>query len=130
MRLKQWEMKVAHGVAPINADDKTDNKALLDGRIFFSSKQSYPAMVFSTIKYEPRKEEAMRRRKKIEEMGGGGRMYFAIENRDWRGTSYRSITFEIEGELKVAKKQVRRRPTSPLHSHFILTRLSSPTSPP
>ncbi|GMH82201.1 hypothetical protein TL16_g09180 [Triparma laevis f. inornata] len=105
VRLKQWEMKVAHGVAPINADDKTDNKALLDGRIFFSSKQSYPAMVFSTIKYEPRKEEAMRRRKKIEEMGGGGRMYFAIENRDWRGTSYRSITFEIEGELKVAKKQ-------------------------
>ena len=34
--------------------------ALLDGRIFFTSRTSYPVAVFSTIKYEPKKEELLR----------------------------------------------------------------------
>ena len=66
-------------------------------------------MVFSTIKYAPRKEASLRRLRKIEELGGGGRMYFQTEGRDWRGTSYRSIVFDMETEVRVAKRQVRTR---------------------
>ena len=88
--VREWEMKVAwHGVvgknAPVRHDhhsDGRDKKALLDGRVFFSSKKSYPMAVFSCIKYEPQKEEAARRRKKLEELGGGGTQ-FVLPERDW-----------------------------------------------
>lgn len=89
--VREWEMKVAwHGVAgksappTHNESHHNDNtkKALLDGRVFFSSKKSYPMAVFSCIKYEPQKEEAARRRKKLEELGGGGTQ-FVLPERDW-----------------------------------------------
>ncbi len=102
--VREWEIKVAwHGIEnrdgsaqledkhrhrhyhhhdqPHHPNLKT-RKALLDGRVFFSSKKSYPIMVFSTIKYEPQKEEAARRRKKLEELGGGGTQ-FVLPERDW-----------------------------------------------
>ena len=82
--IKQWETKVAHGISI------SDNKGLLDGRSFLSSKNSYPLGVFSIIKYEPRKEEAARRRKKLEALGGGGTQ-FVVPSRDWRGISYRAL---------------------------------------
>lgn len=89
--VREWEMKVAwHGVVQENVpgrhyhhtDDTRDKRALLDGRVFFSSKKSYPISVFSCIKYEPQKEEAARRRKKLEELGGGGTQ-FVLPERDW-----------------------------------------------
>ena len=33
-------------------------------------------------------------------------MYFQTEGRDWRGTSYRSIVFDMATEVRVAKRQV------------------------
>jgi hypothetical protein len=86
--VREWEMKVAwHGVPeesikpPYNSH-QGDKKALLDARVFFSAKKSYPMAVFSCIKYEPQKEEAARRRKKLEELGGGGTQ-FVLPERDW-----------------------------------------------
>ena len=105
--MKHWEMKVAHGIIK-TADPSHHNQALIDGRLFFASKQAYPMGVFSVLKYEPRKEEAMRRRRKLEEMGGGGRMYFATEGRDWRGTSYRSIILSQVSEEKVRSGEEER----------------------
>ena len=122
--LKQWEMKLANGITIPSKSEaalssslsnsklppKPDQHAppnvlpLLDGRMFFSSAQSYPCSVFSVIKYSQRKEEAMRRRRKLEEMGGGGRMYFATEGRDWRGTSYRSIIFSQDAIDEIRRK--------------------------
>ena len=102
------EMKVAHGIIT-TADPSHSSQALIDGRLFFASKQSYPTGVFSVVKYEPKKEEAMRRRRKLEEMGGGGRMYFATEGRDWRGTSYRSIIFSLVSEEKVKAQKKREK---------------------
>ena len=100
--VREWEMKVAwHGInvaqhpqyASLNTANNTSaekKKALLDSRVFFSSKKSYPMAVFSCIKYEPQKEEAARRRKKLEELGGGGTQ-FVLPERDWRGISYRAL---------------------------------------
>lgn len=82
--VREWELRVAHGVG------KANHNSLLDGRVFFSSRGSYPAGVFSVIKYEPKKEEAARRRKKLEELGGGGTQ-FVMPQRDWRGISYYSL---------------------------------------
>jgi hypothetical protein len=88
--VREWEMKVAwHGIpekrtqpAHHQKSHQSDKKALLDGRVFFSAKKSYPMAVFSVIKYEPQKEEAARRRKKLEELGGGGTQ-FVLPERDW-----------------------------------------------
>ena len=77
--VREWEIKVAwHGVTVEGAN----SNALLDARVFFSAKKSYPVAIFSTIKYEPQKEAAARRRKKLEELGGGG-MQFVLPERDW-----------------------------------------------
>ena len=79
--LREWEMSVAwHGVQSPYGD--STKRAILDGRVFFSGKLSYPMSVFSCIKYEPQKEEAARRRKKLEELGGGGTQ-FVLPERDW-----------------------------------------------
>ena len=56
-----------------------------------SAKESYPMMVFSLLRYEPKKEEAARRRKKLEERGGGGTQFFIMPSRDWRGISFRAL---------------------------------------
>jgi hypothetical protein len=94
--VREWEIRVAYGAPQqgakqgpsqpqgMNAEDHTTSlrQALLDGRVFFSTKKSYPVAVFSTIKYEPKKEETLRRRKQLEELGGGGTQ-FVLPERDW-----------------------------------------------
>eukprot|EP00577_Skeletonema_sp_RCC1716_P001578 CAMPEP_0113425518 /NCGR_PEP_ID=MMETSP0013_2-20120614/30215_1 /TAXON_ID=2843 ORGANISM="Skeletonema costatum, Strain 1716" /NCGR_SAMPLE_ID=MMETSP0013_2 /ASSEMBLY_ACC=CAM_ASM_000158 /LENGTH=897 /DNA_ID=CAMNT_0000313691 /DNA_START=37 /DNA_END=2727 /DNA_ORIENTATION=+ /assembly_acc=CAM_ASM_000158 len=87
--VREWEIKVAwHGITGEGAENSSN--ALLDARVFFSAKKSYPVAIFSTIKYEPQKEAAARRRKKLEELGGGGTQ-FVLPERDWRGISYRAL---------------------------------------
>jgi hypothetical protein len=100
---REWELQVAHGIRGSSTNmiagpargsrGETKNQVhppMLDGRLFFSAGGSYPAEVFSIIKYEPRKEEAARRRQKLEARGGGGSQ-FIMPARDWRGISYRSL---------------------------------------
>ncbi len=78
--IREWEIKVAwHG---ISGEQNNSSNALLDARVFCSARKSYPVAVFSTIKYEPQKEAAERRRKKLEELGGGGTQ-FVLPERDW-----------------------------------------------
>ena len=76
-QMREWECQVV-------AQD------VLSGRMFFSAKDNYPVSVFSVIKYEPKREEAARRRQKLEARGGGGTQ-FVVPARDWRGTSYRAL---------------------------------------
>lgn len=79
--VREWEIQVAwDGISNEGTEDSSN--ALLDARVFFSAKKSYPVAVFSTIKYEPQKEAAARRRKKLEELGGGGTQ-FVLPERDW-----------------------------------------------
>lgn len=80
--IREWELRVAHGLQ----DDQTNG--MLDGRVFFSSRDNYPVGVFSVVRYEPKREEAARRRKKLEARGGGGTQ-FIVPERDWR--TYSSI---------------------------------------
>ena len=88
--VREWEIRVAYGQGGEKHSNTSQRNALLDGRCFFSTKKSYPIAVFSTIKYEPKKEETMRRRKMLEELGGGGTQ-FILPERDWRGISYRAL---------------------------------------
>jgi hypothetical protein len=81
--VREWEIRVTYG----NGGGKGRGGggrggALLDGRVFFATRMSYPVAVFSTIKYEPKKEETLRRRKQLEELGGGGTQ-FVLPERDW-----------------------------------------------
>eukprot|EP00980_Cylindrotheca_fusiformis_P030421 scaffold24797_cov142-Cylindrotheca_fusiformis.AAC.1 len=95
---REWELEVAHGIGLSSATPKDKNPKnqkqshppMLDGRMFFSASESYPTGVFSIIRYEPRKEEAARRRQKLEARGGGGTQ-FIMPTRDWRGISYRAL---------------------------------------
>jgi len=89
--VKECEVRVAYGAQQdpphylkiaSDSSTKTARNALLDGRVFFSTKKSYPVAVFSTIKYEPKKEATLRRRKQLEELGGGGTQ-FVLPERDW-----------------------------------------------
>eukprot|EP00934_Nitzschia_sp_Nitz4_P008187 Nitzschia sp. Nitz4//scaffold10_size219509//137407//140157//NITZ4_001441-RA/size219509-processed-gene-0.85-mRNA-1//1//CDS//3329532959//8177//frame0 len=101
---REWESKVAHGIGTVpNAGGKTPavkspiapqkqtHPPMLDGRLFFSAGGSYPLQVFSMLRYEPKKEEAIRRRQKLEARGGGGTQFFIMPARDWRGISYRAL---------------------------------------
>jgi len=104
---REWEVRVAHGLknhhlnhqqqqqqqqqSQLSPQEKRHNNPLLDGRMYFSAKESYPVMVFSLLRYEPKKEEAIRLRKKLEERGGGGTQFFIMPPRDWRGISFRSL---------------------------------------
>lgn len=74
--IREWELQVAHGLQ----GEKSDG--LLDGRVFFSSKENYPISIFSVIRYEPKREEAARLRQKLEARGGGGTQ-FNVPERDW-----------------------------------------------
>ena len=94
---KEWEMDMIR-----------KGSGLLDGRIFFSNMSSYPVSVFSIIKYDPQNEEAFRRRKKMEALGGGGTQ-FAIPSRDWRGVSYRMLLPRRERKNKVFNRQLEKR---------------------
>lgn len=99
--VREWEIRVAYGTPQQGAKQRVSHhqglidknhttssrQALLDGRVFFSTKKSYPVAVFSTIKYEPKKEETLRRRKQLEELGGGGTQ-FVLPERDWSELSH------------------------------------------
>ena len=114
--IREWELRVAHGIASTKKLPKQDQpsqslqprqpvlpppqmplggpgneKPMLDGRMFFSASGSYPMGVYSLIRYEPKKEEAIRMRKKLEALGGGGTQFFVMPERDWRGISYRAL---------------------------------------
>mmetsp|Transcript_26400 Transcript_26400/g.55147 ORF Transcript_26400/g.55147 Transcript_26400/m.55147 type:complete len:602 (-) Transcript_26400:1536-3341(-) len=106
--VKECEVRVAYGAQQdpphylkiaSDSSTKTARNALLDGRVFFSTKKSYPVAVFSTIKYEPKKEATLRRRKQLEELGGGGTQ-FVLPERDWRGISYRALLPQEEKQNK------------------------------
>ncbi|KAL3922203.1 MAG: hypothetical protein SGILL_002330 [Bacillariaceae sp.] len=96
---RQWELEMAHGILPGNTtnsnrpqrQEQIKQLPLLDGRMFFSAKESYPMQVFSVLRYEPKREEAARRRQKLEERGGGGTQFFILPSRDWRGISYGAL---------------------------------------
>jgi hypothetical protein len=82
--IREWERQTAHGL------HASSHPPLLDGRLFFSASGSYPISVFSVVRYEPRREQAEFRRKKLESLGGGGSQ-FVMPTRDWRGISYRVL---------------------------------------
>ena len=82
--IREWERQTAHGL------QKSSHPPLLDGRLFFSASGSYPLSVFSLVRYEPRREQAEFRRRKLESLGGGGSQ-FVMPTRDWRGISYRVL---------------------------------------
>jgi hypothetical protein len=63
--------------------------------------------IFSLIRYEPKREEAARRRQKLEELGGGGSQ-FVIPERDWRGTSYRALLPRVEQKNKSFHRLLHR----------------------
>lgn len=100
---REWEIKIAHGIGndannkgPLRNTRKVSQQQqmappMLDGRLFFSAAESYPLQVFSMLRYEPKKEEAIRRRQKLEARGGGGTQFFIMPVRDWRGISYRAL---------------------------------------
>ncbi|KAL9181285.1 hypothetical protein ACHAXT_010090 [Thalassiosira profunda] len=96
--VREWEIRTAYGERQ-SARNETRQTGLLDGRAFFSTKRSYPVGVFSLIKYEPKKEETLRRRKQLEELGGGGQI-FVLPERDWRGISYRALLPQAEKPSK------------------------------
>jgi len=105
--LREWELQTAHGLVD-------SRPPMLDGRLFFSADGSYPVSVFSLIRYEPRKEEAAMRRRKLERSGGGGSQ-FVIPARDWRGISYKALLPRVENDSKAFNRFLRRESTQ-LHS--------------
>ncbi|KAL7547069.1 hypothetical protein ACHAWF_010386 [Thalassiosira exigua] len=115
--VREWEIGVAYGAQQDRkqlGNNVTPRNSLLDGRLFFSTRRSYPVAVFSTIKYEPKKEETLRRRKQLEELGGGGTR-FVLPERDWRGISHRSLLPQGEKQSKQGKafNRLLRGNTSP-----------------
>jgi len=131
--VKECEVRVAYGAQQdpphylnIESDSNTSTRnALLDGRVFFSTKRSYPVAVFSTIKYEPKKEETLRRRKQLEELGGGGTQ-FVLPERDWRGISYRALLPHKEEKQNKAFNRLLGGNTSPTEKR---PKKSKPTPP-
>lgn len=83
-------------------------QGLLDGRIFFSGQSSYPLGVFSVIKYDPKNEEEIRRRQRLEAQGKGG-AEFIMETRDWRGVSYRQLLPRKNKQKNTAFSQILER---------------------
>ena len=111
--MREWEIKVAYG-KKVGSGEGCN--ALLDGRIFFASRTSYPVAVFSTIKYEPKKEETLRKQKQLEELGGGGTQ-FVLPERDWRGISYRALLPQKEKQNRAFNRLIGKRVDTPEKSH-------------
>ena len=115
--MRQWEMKVAHGLFSATAGDgqpadpTKPQSALLEGRVFFAADKTYPMAVFSVLKYCFTKEASKKERRKVELEGGGGTT-FETPSRDWRGTSYRAIIFKEKAfgtAEDMRARRVRRR---------------------
>ena len=115
--IREWELRVAHGIGSAKklshqsqhqsqqpshqtslGGPANNAKPMLDGRMFFSASGSYPMGVYSLIRYEPKKEEAIRMRKRLEALGGGGTQFFVMPERDWRGISYRALLISYDGD--------------------------------
>lgn len=94
---KEWERSMVHSIG--------DSTNILDGRSFLSSKLSYPVGIFSIIKYDQKNEEEIRRRQKLEALGGGGSQ-FVIPSRDWRGVSYRYLFPRRQKKNKVFNRHM------------------------
>jgi len=99
--VREWEQQMVSSVpnAGGNNESGKQSTSILDGRVFFSGMSSYPMAVFSVIKYEPKKEEEIIRRRKLEALGGGGSQ-FVMPSRDWRGISYRYLLPRTEKKNK------------------------------
>jgi hypothetical protein len=106
--LKTRHRTVARKAAEIDWEKSMKGTGLQEGRIFFSSSNSYPVQVFSIIKYDPKNEEEIRRRQKLEALGGGGTQ-FVLPSRDWRGVSYRALLPRREKKSKSFNRQIEKR---------------------
>ena len=109
---REWELRTAHGLGRSHhhslSPQEKRNPPLLDGRMYMSSKESYPIMVFSLLRYEPKREETLRLRKKLEARGGGGTQFFIMPLRDWRGISFRSLLPEAKKSQQHGRDHVER----------------------
>jgi hypothetical protein len=124
--VREWEMKVAwHGVTAEGAENENYSNALLDARVFFSAKKSYPVAIFSTIKYEPQKEAAARRRKKLEELGFGGTQ-FVLPERDWSEYIFVHHVYSIMQEHMISQLIVLRQQEVYLIEHYYRMKKQSP----
>lgn len=106
--LKTRHRTVARKAAEIEWEKNMKGTGLHEGRIFFSSANSYPMQVFSIIKYDPKNEEEIRRRQKLEASGGGGTQ-FVLPSRDWRGVSYRALLPRREKKNKAFNRKLEKR---------------------
>lgn len=106
--LKTRHRTVARKAAEIEWEKNMRGTGLQEGRIFFSSANSYPIQVFSVIKYDPKNEEEIRRRQKLEALGGGGTQ-FVLPSRDWRGVSYRALLPRRDKKNKAFNRQLEKR---------------------
>jgi len=85
--------------------------SLTGGRMFFSSKGSYPMSTFSILSYQAKREEEIRLQKKIESEGGGGTRFnldYIQSYRDWRGISYRELLKRDKVKRNKAFKRMLR----------------------
>jgi len=133
--VREWEIRVAYGQQDMkqqqtqqpnigNHCPTTTRNALLDGRIFFSTKKSYPLAIFSTIKYEPQREAFFRRRKELFSQGGGGTQ-FVLPERDWRGISYRALLPQVQKQNTAFNRLIGGN-KSPLEKRPMKIKQSSP----
>jgi hypothetical protein len=106
--LKTRHRTVARKAAEIEWEKSMKGTGLHESRIFFSSANSYPIQVFSIIKYDPKNEEEIRRRQKLEALGGGGTQ-FVLPSRDWRGVSYRALLPRREKKNKAFTRKLEKR---------------------
>jgi len=106
--LKTRHRTVARKAAEIEWEKNMKGTGLHEGRIFFSSENSYPLQVFSILKYDPKNEEEIRRRQKLEALGGGGTQ-FVLPSRDWRGVSYRALLPRREKKHKAFSRKLDKR---------------------
>ena len=98
---------------------------LLDNRVFFSAGGGYPMEIFSLVRYEPRREELLRKRQKLEELGGGG-SEFVIPERDWRGTSYRALLPRVEKKNKSFQLLLGKQQQPPSSTTIIIMMMIYP----
>lgn len=98
--VREWEKEMVK--------HKKHGSSILDGRMFLSSMSSYPVATFSIIKYDPKNEEELRQRQKIEALGGGGSK-FLLPRRDWRGVSYRDLLPRKERKNKTFYRMMKKR---------------------
>lgn len=106
--VREWEKEMVKHKKHGNSSTGNSSSSILDGRMFLSSMSSYPVATFSIIKYDPKNEEELRQRQKIEALGGGGSK-FLLPRRDWRGVSYRDLLPRKERKNKSFNRTMKKR---------------------